>query len=64
MVETELMAASPLMRGIHDLFARMEPPVGGRGDLDGNPGLPTAPTRVMLRFWCRWSTGWKGQPCC
>ncbi|MGQ3046194.1 MAG: CoA pyrophosphatase [Niveispirillum sp.] len=22
----------------------MEPPVGGRGDLDGNPGLPTVPT--------------------
>lgn len=44
MVETELMAASPLMRGIHDLFARMEPPTGGRGDLDGNPGLPTAAT--------------------
>jgi len=33
-----------LMRGIHDLFRRIESPTGGRGDLDGNPGLDMAPT--------------------
>ncbi|OYQ36012.1 CoA pyrophosphatase [Niveispirillum lacus] len=32
------------MRAIHDLFRRMEPPAGRRGDLDGNPGLEIAPT--------------------
>ncbi|WP_292903712.1 CoA pyrophosphatase [Niveispirillum sp.] len=43
MSDTEVMAASPLMQGIRDLFGRMEPPVGRRGDLDGNPGLEMAP---------------------
>lgn len=32
------------MRAIHDLFRRMDPPTGGRGDLDGNPGLEMVPT--------------------
>jgi 8-oxo-dGTP pyrophosphatase MutT (NUDIX family) len=37
------MTASPLMQGIRDRFGRMPPPVGRRGDLDGNPGLEMAP---------------------
>lgn len=44
MSDTEVVTASPLMRAIHDLFRRMDPPTGGRGDLDGNPGLEMVPT--------------------
>lgn len=34
------MATTPAMEAIRTLFQRLERPLGRRGDLDGNPGLP------------------------